>query len=330
MPTTPVREKCWNCRRRRLRCDAQRPHCQKCIKNGVECLGYGQVLKWVGGMATRGNLTDEKFREMRERGNGIRTLDMSGEDATGSHRSALVMPSTELTKSVDHAEDLVLYRPLVEPVFQDMSYNERFFVAYCKLRPMHAYSTIDSGTESVSDEHRLCPSLGLWHSDKSPYKSIIQLFSSSPAILTTALAAAVCHYANSTMEQPLVTFAEENSEYTYNASASSLTIPITAASRPLLETYYTLKQKSLRLLAQAMSDPKSRADMSTLVTTMLLLVLEFLETGFKTWSIHLEGAKKLLEVVNMSGQLDVANELDGIADGVIEYDRSGLSLALHS
>ncbi|KDN39785.1 hypothetical protein RSAG8_08577, partial [Rhizoctonia solani AG-8 WAC10335] len=32
---------CLTCRRRRKRCDLTRPHCERCLKGGFECLGYG-------------------------------------------------------------------------------------------------------------------------------------------------------------------------------------------------------------------------------------------------------------------------------------------------
>lgn len=39
---------CHTCRRQRLRCDAAKPSCQKCLARGVECLGYGaQAILWV-------------------------------------------------------------------------------------------------------------------------------------------------------------------------------------------------------------------------------------------------------------------------------------------
>lgn len=41
---------CWTCRRRRLRCDNIKPSCVKCMRAGLDCLGYGprKPLVWVG------------------------------------------------------------------------------------------------------------------------------------------------------------------------------------------------------------------------------------------------------------------------------------------
>lgn len=38
---------CYNCHRKRLRCDKSLPACLKCSINGEECLGYGIVLRWA-------------------------------------------------------------------------------------------------------------------------------------------------------------------------------------------------------------------------------------------------------------------------------------------
>ncbi|KAK4236346.1 fungal-specific transcription factor domain-containing protein [Achaetomium macrosporum] len=50
---------CYNCRRRRLRCDRSRPTCRKCWSTGVECLGYGTVLRWANAPAVRGRLVGQ-------------------------------------------------------------------------------------------------------------------------------------------------------------------------------------------------------------------------------------------------------------------------------
>jgi hypothetical protein len=47
---------CRVCNRRRIRCDRALPTCAKCEKRGLICSGYGVVLKWNQGVASRGNL----------------------------------------------------------------------------------------------------------------------------------------------------------------------------------------------------------------------------------------------------------------------------------
>ncbi|TLD19047.1 hypothetical protein PspLS_09857 [Pyricularia sp. CBS 133598] len=56
-------QKCHNCRRRRLRCDRAIPACQKCADYGQECLGYGNLFRWVGAVASRGKRAGHKTWE---------------------------------------------------------------------------------------------------------------------------------------------------------------------------------------------------------------------------------------------------------------------------
>lgn len=37
---------CWTCRSRKVKCDLQKPNCQRCIKAGIECAGYNIKLGW--------------------------------------------------------------------------------------------------------------------------------------------------------------------------------------------------------------------------------------------------------------------------------------------
>ncbi|CAG9947449.1 unnamed protein product [Clonostachys rosea f. rosea IK726] len=47
---------CRTCRRRRIRCDRQRPSCLKCVSRDLSCPGYGRRIQWVNGVASRGRL----------------------------------------------------------------------------------------------------------------------------------------------------------------------------------------------------------------------------------------------------------------------------------
>ncbi|KAF2826500.1 hypothetical protein CC86DRAFT_406762 [Ophiobolus disseminans] len=47
---------CYTCRKRHVKCDRILPHCAKCAKKGVTCLGYRKPLRWADGVAVRGKL----------------------------------------------------------------------------------------------------------------------------------------------------------------------------------------------------------------------------------------------------------------------------------
>ncbi|CAG8010956.1 unnamed protein product [Penicillium salamii] len=48
---------CWTCKRRRRRCDNERPECRNCRERDVDCEGYEVRLKWGAGIASRGRFT---------------------------------------------------------------------------------------------------------------------------------------------------------------------------------------------------------------------------------------------------------------------------------
>ncbi|RDW76633.1 Zn(II)2Cys6 transcription factor [Aspergillus mulundensis] len=63
MDNTNATKPCHTCRRRRVKCDQTKPHCRKCVSNGLECLGYGKLILFVGGVASRGKMMGKTFSE---------------------------------------------------------------------------------------------------------------------------------------------------------------------------------------------------------------------------------------------------------------------------
>ena len=52
---------CRVCNRRRIKCDRRLPACGKCEKRGLTCTGYGLLLKWDQGVASRGKLKGQSL-----------------------------------------------------------------------------------------------------------------------------------------------------------------------------------------------------------------------------------------------------------------------------
>ncbi|KAL4890843.1 fungal-specific transcription factor domain-containing protein [Aspergillus ambiguus] len=55
-PVDSATKDCPRCRTRRIACDRTLPHCRKCISRNFVCPGYGIVLRWAQGVASRGKL----------------------------------------------------------------------------------------------------------------------------------------------------------------------------------------------------------------------------------------------------------------------------------
>ncbi|KAK7182856.1 hypothetical protein DPSP01_011980 [Paraphaeosphaeria sporulosa] len=45
---------CVNCKKRKRKCDEQRPGCMACIDRNIRCEGYAHPVRWVEGIASRG------------------------------------------------------------------------------------------------------------------------------------------------------------------------------------------------------------------------------------------------------------------------------------
>lgn len=60
-PSGEPPQTCHTCRRKRLKCDGAVPACQKCARAGRECLGYGKLIIWNRGVASRGKMMGKTF-----------------------------------------------------------------------------------------------------------------------------------------------------------------------------------------------------------------------------------------------------------------------------
>lgn len=130
----PSMKKCWPCRRRRLKCDGGLPGCRKCRENGVECT-YTKPLTWVGGVASRGHMVNSTFDRMYE---GRRDAAVtSGPYVPGSsdNRPGLSFRPSDFDEVTNLDVLPELSRGLTDPLFQDLGYNSRFLVDYCKNFP---------------------------------------------------------------------------------------------------------------------------------------------------------------------------------------------------
>ena len=127
----PSMQKCWPCRRRRLKCDGTLPRCRKCDDNGAECT-YAKPLTWVNGVASRGRMMnttfDEAFSQQQHPATSPAPLPAPG--ITGK-RLPCPVDRRRVSRDVDATP--ALSWALTDPVFQDLGHNARFLLDYCKL-----------------------------------------------------------------------------------------------------------------------------------------------------------------------------------------------------
>ncbi|CAH0041086.1 unnamed protein product [Clonostachys rhizophaga] len=299
--------RCWTCRRRRLKCDGEIPSCRKCLDNGVACLGYVKPLTWVEGVSVRGPMKNRSFggqqtsAEAKHTSQKVNSHSLQQPSVTyhvasspdlpahsddeltclgtdSSHSSPQASPgafsSSHLTLRRRHNYSRSRYSPppmiaLTEPLFQDLDLASRFFIDYFWR------DTIDN-----------------------KYRGIIPLVASSPAVASAILAVASCHFTHGIMGIPILSLRSN----TTTAAALDGEMPMLLSSpadvhlskSTLLNHYLRSKADCLKHLAAALEDESKNQCHSTLVTIVLLTILEACESGAGSWTIHLEGAKRLL------------------------------------
>lgn len=134
---------------------------------------------------------------------------------------------------------------------------------------------------------------------RNPYTQAITMIGASPALANAILAVAACHCAHGATGSPLFSLLNGRAQrltpstpilFPTNTSSAS-----TFSHSDLLNQYLLLKHKSLRHLSSALESPDGCRQNATLATILFLALLELLESGAGFWSVHIEGAKKLLE-----------------------------------
>lgn len=129
----PSTKACHNCRRQRLRCDRSHPSCNKCVRAGRECLGYGQLFRWTGAVASRGKFAGKKSTangsEGKNEENSEKEISKSWEYKSGTKLGH----GTNDEMGMVHAEEMTSPWVLTDPLFQDMGQPYRYYLSYCEF-----------------------------------------------------------------------------------------------------------------------------------------------------------------------------------------------------
>lgn len=156
---------------------------------------------------------------------------------------------------------------------------------------------------------------------KNPYSQAISMMPSSPALTNAILAVAACHCAHGATGSPLVSFLNGRVQRLPSCSQAIFlanSSPGSSSSHSeLLKQYLVLKHNSLRHLSEDLGDPNSSRRSETLATVLFLALLELMESGAGFWSVHIEGAKKLLEEGVSNGTRSGASLVKAMIDELI-------------
>lgn len=210
------------------------------------------------------------------------------------------------TKNIDEETMIsVLSFSLTEPIYQDLSGYSRNLVRYCAYNfPDLIYYHKTNRTWQIV-EQRICPFIVVFDGIRNPFRQLIPLIGNSKAMVQTIMAISACHSIHEISGLPVVPTINK-------LELSSRTeVPDLNPSR----TYLHYKNQALRFLSDDLANSKRSAESSTLATVILLMVLDLIESGAGSWSIHLEGAKRLMAAGVGKGATDLLSDaLDGLTE----------------
>lgn len=135
LPTKP----CHNCRRQRLRCDRSYPRCNKCVRNGQECMGYGELFLWNKGIASRGKMMGKTFKDLEQ---GKRQTQVTYKTRINKGVSDTRTQLTVSPRDTNYTTRSFKLNPsytLRDPLFEDLKPNSRNYLYYCKFPPLLLY-----------------------------------------------------------------------------------------------------------------------------------------------------------------------------------------------
>ncbi|KAJ5794069.1 hypothetical protein N7457_000668 [Penicillium paradoxum] len=261
----PIKD-CPTCQRRRIKCDRGLPGCRKCSKRSLECPGYGIQLKWVQGVASRGNL----------RGRTVPFLNPSVTISNSlSHCSSVNLAESSADSSDGYTRSD--YKNLAEAHFslpEDLA-SPVSDLYLSQARPLHVSRLLSWFNERVA--HRLA-----WIPRQSAWRQmILPMAESSETVLSSILAIAAQDLA---------------SEYSPTDLGHG-------AFQQLSKVY---QNKALVLLAQELNTLSSSFASSsearttsayTLASVITLCNNEFMKPQGAGWRIHLSAAREIILAV---------------------------------
>ncbi|KAM3515737.1 hypothetical protein MY11210_000715 [Beauveria gryllotalpidicola] len=293
-PTKP----CHNCRRQRLRCDRSYPHCNKCINAGKECLGYGKLFRWTGAVASRGKLAGRTSSAPVPAGGTAMTASSVSFASPGhspkqagytpdrsspeTHNSPPTPPpdaspdKMQLVSSQTISLESELKTPyiLVDPLYQDLGESHRYYLSYFTNRVCKDLVSHDVPSEN-------------------PFRSLLPLTKSHPLLQYIIVAASAAHMSN-LMRAPLPSI-KENRMIAFNRHD---------ASQKAWQHALVAKHKALLLMRDAVEDIDAIGGDVALAAALFFVNVELIESGKHGWRAHLEGAGRIMSLLEPSASPD--------------------------
>lgn len=253
-----MRGPCWTCRKRTIQCDQSRSPCAKCEKAGLECLDK-RPLRWVKGVAIRGKMRGQDFN---------------------TNTSHLAYPRRKQPSPSSGKGWAVQTGP--SPVLQDphISSVERFYIDYCKsVLSRWGELGFNEYADTNEDEKRVCKLYILYDSDSNPFRKLLPYALEDVALQKSIVALAARHFANT--------------GYSFDRIE-----PVNSHRHEKAELFaLQSKKQSIDALSGSLSRIESCKKDATLAAILLLIFLDLLESGIDGWSLHIQGAKVIHQLL---------------------------------
>lgn len=133
--------------------------------------------------------------------------------------------------------------------------------------------------------------------DRNPFRSLLPLTKAHPLLQHIIVAASAAHMSNlvKAAVPPLT-----------NGSDSNALVGYEQASRKALRDALVAKQKALRLMHVAVQDIDSLGGDIALAAALFFVNVELIESGKHGWRAHLEGAGRIMSLLQPSTAADEA------------------------
>ncbi|KAF2470035.1 uncharacterized protein BDR25DRAFT_287639 [Lindgomyces ingoldianus] len=275
---------CHNCRKRRWKCDRSLPVCQKCLSSGTECLGYGKLFVWNQGVASRGKMMGKSFEDMlstKKEGQAHsapqkpKSLPDCNNNAKEDDFKATSSTTMAVVKQVKM--ETTIYWPLIDPLVKDLNQPSRYYLFH--------FAT------------QLCGDMVIYDGPgQNPIRDLIPASSVHPLLLQVMLANSALHVYNLAREPINESRYHENRKpclVAYYQAVSRFGGPFKSAYRDAL----VAKQRALSLLAQSVGSVNESNFDIVLVSILLFINYDLVESGMDKWRVHMEGARRLINLL---------------------------------
>lgn len=172
-----------------------------------------------------------------------------------------------------HSEPKMPY-VLVDPLYQDLGNSHRYYLAYFTNRVCKDLVSHDVPSEN-------------------PFRSLLTLTKAHPLLQYIIVAASAAHMSN-LMRAPLPSLKENR----------MIAFSRTNASQKALQDALVAKNKALILMHEALQDIEATGGDVALAAALFFINVELIESGKHGWRAHLEGAGRIMSLLQPSASSD--------------------------